>query len=147
MSRIFFLLGFVRDVVFPDLIFGFFVGRRVGFVGVDDVDHVDAAWREHFLELFVELERGEVPRNREVVEGVAEDEVVFLGVLVQIDELAGVAPVGLDGGIARQPGRHEVGAGDVGVDLGHVDLGAGVGELHVPLEAIGAAAQEQRLHG
>ena len=87
-----------------------------------------------------------MPGNREVVECVAEDQVVFLGVLVQVDELPGIAPVGLDGCVVGQPGRLEVGAGDVGVDLGHVDLGAGVGELHVPLEAIGTAAQEQRLH-
>ena len=37
-----------------------------------------------------------MPGNREVVEGVAEDQVVLLAVLVALDELAGVAPVGLD---------------------------------------------------
>src|SRR5208337_1283808 len=94
----------------------------------------------------VELMGCEVPGNREIVERVAEDQVVLLGVLVAIDELSRVAPVGLDRRVvAGQAGRLVVGVGDRPIDLGDVDLGAGIGVLHVPLECVGPAAQEQGL--
>ena len=78
----------------------------VGLVGVDDIDHVNAIGREHLFDLFVEFASGEVPGHREVVERVAEDQVVLLGVLVELDELASVAPVGRDRSVvwgARSP--------------------------------------------
>ena len=86
-----------------------------------------------------------MPGDREVVERVAEDEVVLVRVLMQLDELAGVAPVSLDLILLGKAGGLEVRIGDGRVDLGDVDAGPGIGALHVPLEAIGAAAEEQGL--
>ena len=62
-----------------------------------------------------------MPGDGEVVEGVAEDDVELLLVLVPLDELAGVAQVGDDRRVAGEPERLVVGLLDGRVDLG--DLG------------------------
>ena len=81
----------------------------VGLIDVDDVDHVDAVGSEHFFDLVVEFASGQVPGDREIVERVAEDQVVLFGILVQLDELAGVAPISLDRRILGKPGGPPVG--------------------------------------
>ena len=110
---------------------------------VDEVDQVRAVRRQVRRHLAPELLRREVPRDREVGERVAVDEVVDLARPHAAHERARVLVRHPKRRVA-EPERVASRLGDHRVDLHHVDVGAGTLPREPPGERRRAAPEEER---
>ena len=113
--------------------------------GADDVHDEGAVVGEAVVDELEEFFAGEVDGDGpDAVVGVAEDEVPALfGFVVEEEEAAGIAGVGVDVGVFVELEELAADIDDAGVDFGDVDVGVGEGAGEFVGHAEGAGAEKE----
>lgn len=113
--------------------------------GADDVHDEGAVVGEAVVDELEEFFAGEVDGDgADAVVGVAEDEVPALfGFVMEEEEAAGIAGVGVDVGVFVELEELAADIDDAGVDFGDVDVGVGEGAGEFVGHAEGTGAEEE----